>query len=530
MPIKVSNIRLELDESEDGLPEKIAARLGIPRDAVVHWRILRKSLDARCHDDIHFKMAAAVDVPDEELERIDAAQGLEPYVPERFQWPEPGSLPLSYRPVIIGAGPAGLFAGYLLAKDGYRPLILERGRAVKDRVADVRRFDENGPLDPESNYLFGEGGAGTFSDGKLTSRGTGPDVTRVLEILADCHSKPSIVYEHRPHLGSNRLPLVVRTLRRKFEELGGEIRFSCRVEDLDIADGRLRGLSTSSGYIAAELSVLAIGHSARDTYGVLLERGVRMEAKPFQLGVRIEQPQAAIDDVRFGPSAGHPALGAADYSGSVRAGSRDLFTFCMCAGGYVMPSVSDPGYFCTNGMSESRHDSPFANSGLVVTIEPAETGSSHPLAGIRYQQQVEQAAFEAGAGSYNAPIQWARDFLAGRPSRGKLPSSYRRGTLPSDLALLLPRAVIESLMTGLPAMDRRFDRRFLRDATLTGPEARGSSPVRIVRDPQTRQSPTVAGLYPCGEGAGYAGGIVSAAVDGVRTARAIVATYANFLV
>ena len=201
--------------------------------------------------------------------------------------------PLGHRPVIVGAGPAGLFAGYLLAQAGYRPLILERGRAVKDRVADVRRFDRSGPLDPESNYLFGEGGAGTFSDGKLTSRGTGPDVTHVLEIFAECHGKPSIVYENRPHLGSNRLPLVVRTLRRKFEALGGEIRFSCRVEDLDIADGRLRGLATSSGYFAAELAILAIGHSARDTYDMLLRRGVPMEAKPFQLGVRIEQPQAA---------------------------------------------------------------------------------------------------------------------------------------------------------------------------------------------------------------------------------------------
>ena len=237
-------------------------------------------------------------------------------------------------------------------------------------------------------------------------------------------------------------------------------------------------------------------------------RGVPMEAKPFQLGVRIEQPQAAIDGVRYGPSAGHPALGAADYSASVRTGSRDLFTFCMCAGGYVMPSVSDPGYFCTNGMSESRHDSPFANSGLVVTIDPEETGSSHPLAGIHYQQRVERLAYVAGGESYKAPIQWARDFLAGRPSRGKIPSSYRRGTLTVELAPLLPEAVVESLLIGLPAMDRRFGRRFLRDATLTGPESRGSSPVRITRDLQSRQSPAVAGLYPCGEGAGYAGGIV----------------------
>jgi uncharacterized FAD-dependent dehydrogenase len=349
----------------------------------------------------------------------------------------------------------------------------------------------------------------------------------VLEILAECHGKPSILYEQRPHLGSNRLPLVVRTLRRKLEEMGGEVWFSCLVEDLDIADGRLRGLSTSSGYLAADLAILAIGHSARDTYGMLLRRGVPMVSKPFQLGVRIEQPQAGIDRACYGANAGHPVLGAADYTATVRAGRRDLFTFCMCAGGYVMPSVSDPGYFCTNGMSESRHDSPYANSGLVVTIEPAETGSPHPLAGIHYQQRVERLSYLAAGRAYAAPLQWARDFLADRPSRGAIPTSYRRGGTTVDLRLFLPELVVDALQRGLPMMDRRFGRRFLRDATLTGPEARGSAPVRILRDPQSRESPGVAGLYPCGEGAGYAGGIISAAVDGLRTARVIVAAYAS---
>ena len=244
MSIRVANIRLELGEPEEGLPEKIASRLGVGPDAVAGWRILRKSLDARSHDDIHFTYSAEVQLPDEALPRLglDSSPDVQPYIPEHFDWPQPGPHPMEYRPVIIGAGPAGLIAGYLLAQSGYRPLVLERGRAVKDRVADVRRFDDGGTLDAESNYLFGEGGAGTFSDGKLTSRGTGPDVQRVLEILAECHGKPSIVYEHRPHLGSNRLPLVVRTHRRKLEEMGGEVRFSCLVEDLDIADGRLRGI------------------------------------------------------------------------------------------------------------------------------------------------------------------------------------------------------------------------------------------------------------------------------------------------
>ncbi|SIO57776.1 hypothetical protein SAMN05444166_5487 [Singulisphaera sp. GP187] len=530
MSLKIANVRLELDDPEAALPGKISERLGLGQDSITHWRILRKSLDARRHDDLHFVYSAEVEVPDREAELVVSrgrAADLERFTPEQFDWPAPGAGPLSHRPVIIGAGPAGLFAGYLLALDGYRPLILERGREVKDRVADVRKFDAGGPVDPESNYLFGEGGAGTFSDGKLTSRSTGPDVRRVLEILADCHGKPSILYEHRPHLGSNRLPLIVRTLRRKFEELGGEVRFSCRVEDLDIADGRLRGLGTSSGYLPADAAILAVGHSARDTYSMLLRRGVPLEAKPFQLGVRIEQPQGQVNVARYGAKADHPALGAADYNLVARAGGRDLFTFCMCAGGYVMPSVSEPGYFCTNGMSESRHDSPFANSGLVVTITPEDTGSRHPLAGVHFQQRFERLAYLAGRRTYAAPIQRARDFLADRPSQGQVPSSYPRGTVPMDLGLILPPIVLQVLERGLPIMDRRFFGLFLKDATLTGPESRGSSPVRLPRDPNTRQCPTVAGLYPCGEGAGYAGGIISAAVDGVRTARALVTSYAR---
>ncbi len=525
--VKITNIRLELDDAEEMLPARIAARLGVGPEAVLHWRILRKSLDARRRDDLHFTYAMEVELPAEDLDRALAAAPIDahPYQAEGFLWPEPGARPLEHRPVIVGAGPAGLIAGYLMALQGYRPLVLERGRSVKDRVGDVRRFDAEGRVDPESNYLFGEGGAGTFSDGKLTSRSGGPDVLRVLQILAECHGKPSLVYEHRPHLGSNRLPLVIRTLRRKLEELGGEVRFSCRVEDVDIVNGRLRGFSTNTGYIPADVAILAIGHSARDTYDMLLRRGVPLEAKPFQFGVRIEQPQEQIDKARHGARQGHPALGAADYVLSVRAGECDLFTFCMCAGGYVMPSVSEPGYFCTNGMSESRHDSPFANSGLVVTIDPTET-SSHPLAGVHYQQRYERAAYIAGGRSYAAPIQWASDFLAGRASKGKLPSSYTRGlTKTTDLGPLLPEKVALALVRGLPIMDRRLDRQFLKNATLSGPESRGSSPVRIPRDPVSRQSAAVAGLYPCGEGAGYAGGIISAAVDGLRTARALVATY-----
>jgi uncharacterized FAD-dependent dehydrogenase len=526
MSLRVANISTPLGEDESALVDHLASRLGVGPADISRWRILRKSLDARRRDDIRFVYSAEVELADPGAEASLAGSGLAPYTPERFDWPEPGSEPIRHRPVIVGSGPAGLFAAYFLAISGYRPLVLERGRAVKDRVADVRTFDHGGAVDPESNYLFGEGGAGTFSDGKLTSRGSGPDVRRVLEVVADCHGKPSVVYEHRPHLGSNRLPLIVRTLRRKIEEAGGEVRFSCRVEDLDLIDGRLRGLMTSSGHIPADVAVLATGHSARDTYQMLLRRGVPIAFKPFQFGVRIEQPQESIDRARYGPSAGHPALGAADYELATRAGDRDLFTFCMCAGGYVMGSVAEPGYFCTNGMSESRHDSPFANSGIVMTIGPQDVGSTHPLAGIHFQQRAERAAYLIGGRSYTAPIQSVRDFFAGRASTGTLPSSYPRGTVSTDLALFLPPAVLAALERGLPQFDRSFRGLFLKGATLTGPEARGSSPVRIPRDPDSRESPTVAGLYPCGEGAGYAGGIVSAAVDGLRTARALVGRFA----
>jgi uncharacterized FAD-dependent dehydrogenase len=531
MPIRVSNLRLHLDEPEAALPEHLARALGLPAGAVGRWRILRKSLDARDKADLQFVYSAEVSGVEDEAGLVARAgrtarpeTRVELYQEPPFVMPEPGERPLEHRPVVIGSGPAGLVAGYFLAERGYAPLVLERGRPVRDRIRDVRAFDAGGPLDPESNYLFGEGGAGTFSDGKLTCRGSGPDVRRCLELFAACKGKPSILYDYRPHLGSNRLPAVVKALRRRIEALGGQVRFSCRVEELDIADGRLRGLGTSSGYLPATAAVLAVGHSARDTYAMLVRRGVPLVPKPFQMGVRIEQPQETVNRVQYGPRRLEEKLGSADYA-LVARGRHDLFTFCMCAGGYVIPSVSASGYFCTNGMSLSLRDSPFANSGLVVTVAPEDFGGTDALAGVRLQEVHEARAFALGRGEYRCPIQRAPDFLARRRADGLPLSSYPRGLVPAEMSGLVPPLVQEALRHGLPLLDRRWHGRFLRDATLVGPEARGSAPVRIVRDPHTLECPGIEGLYPVGEGAGYAGGIVSAAVDGLRTARAIIAKY-----
>ncbi|HVC97743.1 MAG TPA: NAD(P)-binding protein [Pirellulales bacterium] len=530
MPIRLANIRLSVDEPELALAERLAGALDVRPEAIARWRILRKSLDLRDKGRVQFVYTAEVVVPDGEqalvarAARRRGAATVELYQEPPFELPEPGHEPLPLRPIVVGSGPAGLAAAYFLAENGYQPLVLERGKRVRDRILDIRSFDAGGPHDPESNYLFGEGGAGTFSDGKLTCRSSGPDVRRILELFAECKGRPSILYDYRPHLGSNRLPAVVKALRRKIEALGGEFRFECRVEDLDLAGGRLRGLATSSGALAATLAVLAIGHSARDTYEVLHRRGVPMVQKPFQIGLRIEQPQEQVNRVQYGRRPLEDQIGAADYA-LVARGQTNLFSFCMCAGGQVIPSVSEPGHFSTNGMSLSRRASPYANSGLMVTLEPSQFGSTHDLAGMYLQRRYEAKAFTVGRGGYACPIQSAGDFLARRKTIATPCSSYSRELVLADLAELVPPEVVAALRHGLPLLDRRWQGRFLANATLAGPESRGSSPVRFPRDPESLESTAVGGLYPIGEGAGYAGGIVSAALDGLRVAKAIIKKY-----
>jgi uncharacterized FAD-dependent dehydrogenase len=532
MSLRLANLHLPLDTPEEELPARVVSLLGLAPGELTRWRILRKSLDARDKASLQFVYSVEAVVHDEERILAAAQKHLPPgvrlerYDEQPFEFPPPGNRSLAHRPIVVGAGPGGMAAAYFLAEQGYQPLLLERGRQVRERIQDVHAFDAGGPHNPESNYLFGEGGAGTFSDGKLTYRGTGPDVLRILQLFAECKGKPSVVYEARPHLGSNRLPAVVKAMRQRIERRGGEVRFSCRVEDIAVRDGQLVGVHTSSGYLPASVVVLAPGHSARDTYEMLLRRGVSLAPKPFQMGVRIEQPQENVNRHTYGSAKLEQRIGAASYE-LVARGPVNLFTFCMCAGGYIMPSVSEPGAFCTNGMSLSRHDSPYANSGLVVTIPTENFPAGDALAGVRLQQQFERLAAHVGKGEYLCPIQRAQDYLKVRPTREVPESSYPRGGVAYPIAELIPPLVREALAHGLPILDRQWAGKFLLDATLVGPESRGSSPVRIVRDDVSRESPGVAGLYPVGEGAGYAGGIISAALDGLRTAAAIVALYAR---
>lgn len=540
--LRVSNLRLSIDEPEANLPQHLARVLGVRPTDLARWRILRKSLDVRDKRQLKFVYNLEAELPQDELRVLDQATSravpaaqVELFDEPPFRLPDPGDTPLSHRPIVIGSGPGGLVCAYFLAQQGYRPIVLERGTPVNERIRDVKTFDDGGKFEPESNYLFGEGGAGTFSDGKLTCRGSGPDVMRVLELFAECKGqqpgKPNILYYHRPHLGSNRLPAVVKAIRQRIEGFGGEVRFHTKVEDLLLTEHGVQGVATSSGFIPASVVVLAIGHSARDTFEMLVRRRVPMSPKPFQFGVRVEHPQELVNRVQYGHrhQEYEERLGNADYS-LVAHGQHDLFTFCMCAGGYIIPSVSEEGYFCTNGMSLSKRDSAYANSGLVVTVPVEAFEGTDVLAGMRLQQKYERRAYELGRGEYAAPVQRARDFLRKKsptPSATVPKTSYPRASFSADLREVLPPLVAEAVEHGLPQMDRRWHGHFLAEAVLAGPEARGSSPIRIDREPKSRHSPGLPGLYPVGEGAGYAGGIVSAAVDGLRTARAIMATYAR---
>jgi len=532
--LRINELRLPLDHPADALRMAVAAMLGIPVGEILACDVVRRASDARKKTAIAMVYSVDVSVIDEEAilshSGVDHRIRRSPDNSYRFV-AAPVVADSVHRPVIIGAGPCGLFAGLILAQMGFRPIILDRGKVVRERTKDTWGLWRRGILHPESNVQFGEGGAGTFSDGKLWSQIKDPRHLgrKVLTELVAAGAPPEILVEAHPHIGTFRLVGVVEQLRSTIEGLGGEYRFEQRVDDFDVAidaDGsrRLRGLHLhDGGYLATERVVLAVGHSARDTFHALFDRGVHLEAKPFSIGVRIEHPQSWIDRARFGNCAGHPDLGAASYSLSHHCDNgRTVYSFCMCPGGTVVAAASEPGRLAINGMSQYSRNERNANSGIVVGIDPTRDYPDHPLAGIALQRRWESAAFEAGGGTYEAPGQTVGDFLAGRSSAalGAVIPSYRPGVRPTDLSTCLPDFAIEAIREALPVFGRQIRGYDHPDALMTGIESRTSSPVRINRGADF-QSVNTAGLYPAGEGAGYAGGILSAAVDGIKVAEAI---------
>jgi hypothetical protein len=531
--LRLTELKLPLGHEAAALAAAIAERLGLAVYELVDWTVVRRAHDARRKSAILMVYSVDVAVRNEAqvLARLGGDTRVRPAPDTEYRFgaraPEP---PPGPRPLVIGAGPCGLFAGLILAQMGLRPIILDRGKVVRERTKDTWGLWRRGVLDPESNVQFGEGGAGTFSDGKLHSQIKDPRHLgrKALTEFVRAGAPPEILTEARPHIGTFRLVTMVESLRATIEALGGEYRFQSRVEDLDIAisaDGsrRVRGVVLEGGeHIAADHVVLAVGHSARDTFQMLYDRGVHVEAKPFSIGFRIEHPQSLIDRARFGPCAGHPDLGAAEYALAHHCSNgRSVYSFCMCPGGTVVAATSETGRVVTNGMSQYSRKERNANSGIVVGITPADY-PGHPLAGVALQRHWESRAFVAGGETYAAPSQRVGDFLAGRPSTelGAVIPSYRPGVRPTDLSTCLPNYAIAAIREALPAFGNQIPGFDAPDAVLTGVETRTSSPVRITRG-RDFESLNTLGLYPAGEGAGYAGGILSAAVDGIEVAEAV---------
>jgi len=531
--LRLTEIRLPLNHSPEAIAGAALARLRIGPDSLLACTVVRRAHDARKKHAIMLIYSLDVEVKDEAgvLKRLanDPRVRPTPDIDYRFVARALGNVPS--RPLIIGAGPCGLFAALLLAQMGFRPIVLERGKVVRERTGDTWGFWRKSLLNTESNVQYGEGGAGTFSDGKLYSQIKDPRHLgrKVLTEFVKAGAPPEILVDAHPHIGTFRLVKMVENMRATIESLGGEYRFESRVTDLDVdvaPDGtrRLRGVVLASGeHIASDHVVLAVGHSSRDTFQMLHDRGVYVEAKPFSIGFRIEHPQSLIDMARFGQSAGNPLLGAADYKLVHHAeNGRDVYSFCMCPGGTVVAAASEEGRVVTNGMSQYSRAERNANAGIVVGITPEKDYPDGPLAGIAFQRRWESAAFVAGGSTYAAPAQRVGDFLAGRPSTGlgRVIPSYKPDVLPTDLTPCLPDYAIEAIREALKKFGRQIRGYDMADAVLTGVETRTSSPIRIKRD-ESFQSLNTKGLFPAGEGAGYAGGILSAGVDGIKVAEAV---------
>jgi uncharacterized FAD-dependent dehydrogenase len=554
MPIRISELKLPLDHPDTALVDAIAGKLALPPAAIASHTVFKRSVDARKADllqvyIVDVVLAAGHDEADV-LARLAGKPHVMPTPDMAWRPSHAAATPPALRPVVVGFGPCGIFAALALAQMGLAPIVLERGKAVRERTQDTWGLWRRRELNPESNVQFGEGGAGTFSDGKLYSQIKDPRFLgrKVMQEFVDAGAPPEILIDAHPHIGTFKLVKVVENLRAQIIALGGEIRFQQRVTDIHVEDGpqarSLRGLTVldqatgASSELRADHVVMALGHSARDTFTMLHARGAPIEAKPFSIGFRAEHPQGLVDRARWGRHAGHPALGAAEYRLVHHASNgRTVYSFCMCPGGTVVAATSEPGRVVTNGMSQYSRNERNANSGIVVGIEPRDyptdyqhidvpesaQGRPHPLAGIELQRRLESSAFVLGGSDYSAPGQLLGDFVAGRPSTalGEVQPSYQPGVHLTDLASALPAYAIEAMREAFPAFGRKLAGYDRADAVLTGVETRTSSPIRIARDSETLQCPGLDGLYPAGEGAGYAGGILSAGVDGIKVAEAV---------
>jgi uncharacterized FAD-dependent dehydrogenase len=540
--LRINELKLPLNHSDTDLNEAVLSRLGVSGEQMLGFTVFKRSYDARKRSAIVLIYSIDAEVRDEAavLARLKRDAHVMPAPDTSYQFVAGGEQLQGHdrnqRPVVIGTGPCGLFAALILAQMGLRPLILERGKVVRERTVDTFGFWRTRKLNPESNVQFGEGGAGTFSDGKLYSQIKDPKHygRKVLTEFVKAGAPEEIMYVSKPHIGTFRLVKMVEQMRANIIALGGEFRFESKVVDVQIdhqaGHGQVRGVTLASGeQIATRHLVLAIGHSARDTFEMLYERGVYIEAKPFSIGFRVEHPQSLIDACRFGPNAGNKILGAADYKLVHHASNgRSVYSFCMCPGGTVVAAASEPGRVVTNGMSQYSRNERNANSAIVVGVTPADY-PGHPLAGIALQRRLEEGAFALGGGTYDAPGQLMGDFVKGRASTefGSVVPSFKPAVRLTDLASALPDYAILAMREAFPAFDKQIKGFYKEDALLTGVETRTSSPIRIKRRDDDLQSLNTRGLFPAGEGAGYAGGILSAAVDGIKVAEAVALSMAE---